>query len=63
MSQNLDCDTWTVIDFGNGPVEVRCTQMGPHEQCICQVFIERNVLESELEVEAPFHNIFDSRAS
>jgi hypothetical protein len=33
-----NCDAWAVVDFGHGPVEVRCTGIGEHEEHLCQVF-------------------------
>lgn len=26
----LDCDVYFTVDFGKGPVEVRCTKKGAH---------------------------------
>lgn len=39
-----NCDIWADVDFGHGPVEVRCTQTGPHEDHSCNVvFLEEKV--------------------
>ncbi len=33
------CDIWGTVDFGQGPVEVRCTELGEHLQHRCVVFL------------------------
>lgn len=50
MDEN--CDYTKMVDFGKGPVEVRCTRTGAHENHVCQVLlngaigiIHRNVFE------------------
>lgn len=32
-----NCDVWGVVDFGQGPVNVRCTQTGQHRRHRCEV--------------------------
>jgi hypothetical protein len=36
-----NCDVWMRVDFGHGPVEVRCTQTGEHEEHACAVSFEK----------------------
>lgn len=33
----MNCDEWFEVDFGRGPVTVRCTQVGPHVDHKCLV--------------------------
>lgn len=35
-----NCPNWATVDFGKGPVDIRCTQTGPHpvEKCMTVVF-------------------------
>lgn len=53
-----DCDIWGDVDFGHGPVEVRCTQQGPHANHRCEVFIS---LDKTFVVPPPTNivNVFD----
>jgi hypothetical protein len=32
-----NCDQYAVVDFGHGPVEVRCTVIGEHTEHRCDV--------------------------
>lgn len=34
-----NCNTVGTVDFGEGPVKLRCTQTGNHKQCKCEVFL------------------------
>jgi hypothetical protein len=34
---DANCDTWMRVNFGHGPVEVRCTLTGEHEQHLCAI--------------------------
>lgn len=36
----LNCDKWAEVDFGLGPVQVRCTRMDEHEEHGCVVVFE-----------------------
>lgn len=38
--EDLNCDTWGQVDFGDGPVEIRCTRMGEHDEHACVVIFE-----------------------
>ena len=39
--QRRNCDTWAVVDFGHGPIEVRCTMAGEHDEHGCLImFLE-----------------------
>lgn len=38
--QELNCNIWADVDFGRGPVEVRCTRTDKHERHICTVTLE-----------------------
>jgi hypothetical protein len=35
-----NCDFWETVDFGRGPVEIRCTQTGTHAQHRTEVFFK-----------------------
>lgn len=37
-----NCDVTGKVDFEKGPVEVRCTEEGEHEQHVCIVMINPN---------------------
>lgn len=32
-----NCDVWAEVDFGRGPVDVRCTDTGDHDAHVCIV--------------------------
>lgn len=32
-----NCSVWGFVDFGQGPVEIRCTQTGEHENHKCEI--------------------------
>lgn len=34
-----NCDSWAEVDFGLGPVLIRCTQPGEHTDCMCVVLM------------------------
>ena len=36
-----NCDVWLRVDFGHGPVEVRCTQTGEHTTHGCSVMFSK----------------------
>lgn len=36
---DTNCDTWATVDFGRGPVEIRCTRTGAHATCEVHVAI------------------------
>ena len=44
-----ECDRWAIVDFGQGPVEVRCTvnhkEHPDFEEHICQVVFEDDDLD------------------
>lgn len=42
MDGDANCDTFAEVDFGHGPVQIRCTQVGKHAQCRCEVMIPTN---------------------
>lgn len=65
MNQPLTCDIWTIVDFGKGPVEVRCTETGDHTDHICEIFIDVGlVFDNEpITTDAEHRNIFENRAS
>ena len=39
MDEVGNCEIYGSVDFGEGPVRVRCTQRGSHIQHRCEVFI------------------------
>lgn len=34
-----NCDVWEEVDFGEGPVRVRCTRVGDHNTHSCLVLL------------------------
>ena len=42
MPSELECEVFADVDFGNGRVEVRCTETGPHRNHICHVDLTRS---------------------
>lgn len=49
----LNCDQWAEVDFGNGPVDVRCTEEGDHDVHKCNViFVIINVPNPDHDEEA-----------
>lgn len=57
----VNCHIWTVVDFGNGPVEIRCTEVGEHDQHRCEVFIDVDDVGPQ-EQDPNRRNIFDRQA-
>ena len=52
-----NCDFWADVDFGRGPVEIRCTIKGPHSRHMCVV--EMGIPEpSPPQIHAQ-HNVFN----
>lgn len=52
-----NCESWAYVDFGEGQVKIRCTQVGVHTQCRCEVLIQA---DRPPIVEDPIgHNIFE----
>lgn len=39
VEDELNCDVWGLVDFGLGPVFVRCTRMGFHIEHMCKVLL------------------------
>lgn len=54
------CDIYADVDFGNGPVKVRCTKTGPHDMHMCEVFIYDDTSSKMVDTEPTVHNIFDN---
>lgn len=56
-----NCDIWADVDFGHGPVEVRCTQLGEHENHKCEVAIYPEKIPGEVGYKKPSttHSVFD----
>lgn len=40
MVDHLSCGVWADVDFGHGPVEIRCTKIGEHEHHACNVMMQ-----------------------
>jgi hypothetical protein len=38
---SFECDFWADVNFGRGPVEVRCTLRGDHITHICTVVLAK----------------------
>jgi hypothetical protein len=36
--EGTNCDSLATVDFGHGPVEIRCTHTGAHEEHRCEVW-------------------------
>ncbi len=51
------CDTYDIHDFGKGPVQIRCTMVGPHLYHQCLVPIGSN---TDNKPDVTHRNIFDS---
>lgn len=55
----LNCEVWADVDFGHGPVEIRCTKVGEHQHHICNVLLP----DPQNEVAPPgnrlTHNVFE----
>jgi hypothetical protein len=63
--QMLNCDVWSEVDFGKGPVEVRCTMLGKHNNHGCQIaFTNLKVIKEDDEPiqESRHSNIFENKA-
>lgn len=39
VDEDINCNVWGQVDFGLGPVSVRCTRVGMHVEHICSVVI------------------------
>lgn len=39
MKLNANCPRYAIVDFGKGPVEIRCTLTGTHKNHKCEVLI------------------------
>lgn len=57
-----NCDIWAIVDFGNGPVEIRCTETGEHDQHRCEVVIIPEGIPENYE-EPIVNNIFEQRSA
>lgn len=57
MGDTYKCDYVGTVDFGDGPVQVRCTETGPHDEHKCEVilgatippegFVTKNVFDDD----------------
>ena len=55
--QQVDnCDVWFSVDFGEGPVRVLCTEIGPHKDHKCEVIRKA---DKEIEIGIERHNVFE----
>ena len=54
MGKDDNCDHFGVVDFGEGPTRVMCTQVGEHDQHICEV-----ILGPVKEIEIIKYNVFE----
>lgn len=56
-----DCQVWATVDFGQGPVGVRCTVLGLHKRHRCEVDIGEGLGQAFLEMKesASRRNVFD----
>lgn len=48
----LNCDYVGFVNFGEGPVKVRCTETGPHDEHKVEVILAATVPEER-------YNVFD----
>ena len=51
-----NCEIWAIVDFGIGPVKVRCTETGEHNQHKCVI----NITPEDDSNEMGYHNVFDN---
>lgn len=51
-----NCEVWGTVDFGHGPVEIRCTEVGEHEYHRCSVWIDSPVPQDSVS-----HNVFEKK--
>lgn len=58
-----DCDVVGEIDFGEGPVRIRCTQIGSHETHICNVRIPPREISPEHPSISHRRNVFEVNES
>jgi len=49
--EDLNCDLWAEVDFGRGPVEVRCTLTSEHDKHVCIVEMVDGVDDVDGEVD------------
>jgi hypothetical protein len=49
-----ECEYRGVVDFGDGPVEVRCTEVGPHNEHKIFVILGKGPREGSIR-----HNVFE----
>lgn len=54
-----NCDIWDTVDFGRGPVEVRCTKTGEHDNHKCEVYL--NISEATVITPIEHQNIFEKK--
>lgn len=56
-----NCDVFADVDFGHGSVEVRCTQVGKHENHKCEVILRTEKIPGEVGYKKPSsaHSVFD----
>ena len=64
IKPDVNCDIWADVDFGHGPVEIRCTRTGDHETHSCYVMIKSELAPVEdspvLHGDSlPIHNVFE----
>lgn len=55
------CDIWGEVDFGRGPVDVRCTELGNHTTHICTIVLNPRVIhvdQAEIISQDEIHNVF-----
>lgn len=56
--EDENCDQWVEVDFGHGPVEVRCTRKGDHKNHETYVVMEDSVGHAE---DVVHKNVFDKK--
>lgn len=56
-----NCDIWGTVDFGKGPVEIRCTLTGPHTEHQCYILFPKPVEDPKPidKSQWPTTNVFD----
>lgn len=59
MDDDPNCDIFAEVDFGHGPVEIRCTQTGKHQQHRCEVMIPSKADKAPTLVPPARQNIFE----
>lgn len=58
----MNCDIWMTVDFGRGPVDVRCTETGEHNthRCLVEILPFKQPELPVMDSDSTRHNIFET---